>query len=125
MFEGFETSSQSIGETRFFVRRAGSGPALLLLHGFPESHLMWRDIAPVLAERFTVICIDLPGYGQSGCPPQSADHSNLSKRAIAADLVLSAQTVKTYVGRILAKLGLRDRPQAIVLAYETGLVTPG
>lgn len=121
MFEGFETSSQSIGETRFFVRRAGSGPALLLLHGFPETHLMWRDIAPVLAAQFTVICIDLPGYGESGCPPQSADHSSLSKRAIAADLVLLMQKLgldhfmvagHDRGGRVAYRMAL-DHPQRV------------
>jgi haloacetate dehalogenase len=60
---------------------------LLLLHGFPETHLMWRDIAPLLAERFTVVCADLRGYGRSGCPPSSEDHAPYAKRALALDMV--------------------------------------
>jgi len=69
------------------VRRLGSGPPLLLLHGFPETHRMWRDVAPLLAGQFTVLCPDLPGYGQSGCPPTDATHTPYSKRAMAASLV--------------------------------------
>jgi haloacetate dehalogenase len=60
---------------------------LLLLHGFPETHLMWRDIAPLLAERFTVVCADLRGYGRSGCPASSEDHAPYAKRALALDMV--------------------------------------
>ncbi|HEY8181415.1 MAG TPA: alpha/beta hydrolase [Thermoanaerobaculia bacterium] len=70
MFEGFEASlSESI-----FIRRKGVGPPLLLLHGFPENHLMWHRVAPVLSEHFTVICADLPGYGSSAetAPNKSA-----------------------------------------------------
>jgi haloacetate dehalogenase len=74
-------------ETSIFVRHGGNGPPLLLLHGFPQTHLMWRDIAPELASKFTVICADLRGYGQSGCPPSTADHSPYSKRALASDMV--------------------------------------
>jgi haloacetate dehalogenase len=66
---------------------AGDGPALLLLHGFPETHLMWHAVAPALAERFTVVAADLPGYGDSFRPPVSEDHAAHSKRALAADLV--------------------------------------
>ncbi|CAH2403846.1 hypothetical protein MES4922_320030 [Mesorhizobium ventifaucium] len=55
---------------------AGPVPPLLLLHGFPETHLMWRDIAVALAHNFTVIAADLRGYGQSGCPVSSADQAH-------------------------------------------------
>jgi haloacetate dehalogenase len=87
MFEGFESLAVDTGETTIFLRRAGSGPPLLLLHGFPQTHLMWRDLAPHLAPRFTVICADLRGYGQSGCPPSAPDHAPYSKRAMASDMV--------------------------------------
>jgi haloacetate dehalogenase len=59
----------------------------LLLHGFPQTHAMWRDIAPLLAHDFTVVCADLRGYGASGCPASAADHAPHSKRAMAADMV--------------------------------------
>jgi hypothetical protein len=75
MFEGFESAAIDTGETTIFLRRCGKGPPLLLLHGFPQTHLMWRDVAPLLARQFTVICADLRGYGQSGCPPSAPDHA--------------------------------------------------
>src|ERR1700744_1608535 len=87
MFPGFATKSVRTAECDYFIRIGGSGPPLLLLHGFPETHLMWRDVAPILAETFTVVCADLRGYGQSGCPASSPDHFPYSKRAMAADLV--------------------------------------
>jgi haloacetate dehalogenase len=87
MFTGFDTRTVQTAECSYFIRIAGSGPPLLLLHGFPETHLMWRDVAPRLAGNFTVVCADLRGYGQSGCPPSAPDHLPYSKRAMAADLV--------------------------------------
>jgi len=74
-------------EARVFVRRSGSGPAVVLLHGFPETHLMWRGVAPLLARDFTVVCADLRGYGASGCPTSARDHAPYSKRAMAQDVV--------------------------------------
>jgi len=59
----------------------------LLLHGFPETHLMRRQIAPVLAQEFSVVCADLRGYGRSGCPQSAEDHEPYSKRAMAGDMV--------------------------------------
>ena len=69
------------------ARMGGSGPPLLLLHGFPQTHLMWHSTAPLLAERYTVVAADLPGYGDSFRPPVSDDHSAHSKRAMATDMV--------------------------------------
>ena len=86
MFEGFEAAEVPTGETSIFVRSSGAGPAILLLHGFPQTHLMWRDIAPLLAASFTVVCPDLRGYGRSGCPRSASDHSPYSKRAMARDM---------------------------------------
>ncbi|HVX42397.1 MAG TPA: alpha/beta hydrolase [Mycobacteriales bacterium] len=75
------------GDTTIDVEFSGSGPAALLLHGFPETKRMWRDIAPLLAERFFVVCADLRGYGGSGTPASDADHLPYSKRAMAGDVV--------------------------------------
>lgn len=63
------------------------GPPLLLLHGFPETHVMWRSVAPMLAADFTVICADLRGYGGSGTPTSTPDHAPYAKTAMAADMV--------------------------------------
>ena len=85
--ESFASSEIDTGEARIFVRWHGDGPPVLLLHGFPETHLMWRGVAPRLAQRFTVVCADLRGYGRSGCPTSDADHAPYAKRAMARDMV--------------------------------------
>ncbi len=87
MFDEFSAQTIETSETAIFVRAGGAGPPVLLMHGFPETHLMWRDVAPILARRFTVVCADLRGYGRSGCPPTAPDHAPNSKRAMAADMV--------------------------------------
>src|SRR3954471_3133092 len=62
-------------------------PALLLLHGYPQTHVIWHKIAPRLAERFNVVASDLRGYGDSGKPARAADHAAYSKREMARDQV--------------------------------------
>jgi haloacetate dehalogenase len=87
MFEGFETTTVDAGATTIRVRRGGSGPPLLLLHGNPQTSAMWHKVAPRLAERFTVVAADLRGYGESGKPPSAPDHAPYAKRAMALDQV--------------------------------------
>ncbi len=87
MFDDFESRRIGTGDTGIFVRMAGSGPPVLLLHGFPETHLTWRDVAPPLAREYTVVCADLRGYGKSGAPASTPDHVPYSKRAMAQDMV--------------------------------------
>jgi haloacetate dehalogenase len=86
-FEGFTLEHRQARDVTFRMRRAGKGPPLLLLHGNPQTHAMWHRVAPVLAQRFEVICPDLVGYGFTTKPPVSADHAAYSKRAMAADLI--------------------------------------
>src|ERR671938_1402146 len=87
MMDDFTTSQIQTGETSIFVRSYGSGPPILLLHGFPQTHLMWRSVAPLLARNFTVVCADLRGYGRSSCPASDPDHKPYAKRAMAQDMV--------------------------------------
>jgi haloacetate dehalogenase len=87
VLDEFESAHLHTGETDIFVRSSGSGPPILLLHGFPQTHVMWRTVAPLLARRHTVVCADLRGYGRSGCPPSTADHGPYAKRAMARDMV--------------------------------------
>ena len=110
------------GETHIHVSRSGAGPPLLLLHGFPQTHVMWRPVAQLLAERFTVVCPDLRGYGQSGCPPSPPDHSAYSKRIMARDMVevMAALGFSRFHlaghdrgGRVAYRLAL-DHPQIVV-----------
>jgi haloacetate dehalogenase len=86
-FEGFSLQEPVVAGQKMRLRRAGKGPPLLLLHGNPQTHAMWHRVAPALAERFTVICPDLRGYGFSAKPGPSADHAAYAKRAMAADLL--------------------------------------
>jgi haloacetate dehalogenase len=87
MFDGFDSRYIDHDGVRLRVRSAGHGPPLLLLHGHPQTHAMWHRVAAALAERHTVVAMDLRGRGDSSRPPASADHAEYSKRAMAADAV--------------------------------------
>jgi haloacetate dehalogenase len=87
LFPGFETATLDTGEASIRVRIGGSGPPLLLLHGHPQTHVMWHLIAPRLAEDFTIVAADLRGYGDSSKPASTPDHEPYSKRAFARDQV--------------------------------------
>jgi len=77
----------SDGEISIAYQIAGNGPPLLLLHGFPQSKVIWHQVAPILSQHFTVIASDLRGYGESSKPVGSIDHANYSKRSMALDQV--------------------------------------
>ena len=85
MFEGFNLGMVRAGEATLRVRWAGNGPPLLLLHGHPQTHVMWHRVAPRLAQDFTVVVPDLRGYGDSSRPPTTPDHEPYSKRAMGRD----------------------------------------
>jgi len=87
LFPGFEPFRLDAGEVEIAGITGGSGPPLLLLHGWPQSLLEWRRVAAGLAERFTVVATDLRGYGTSGVAPDGEGHAGYSKRAMAADQV--------------------------------------
>jgi len=121
VLDDFESAEIRTDGPPIFVRHAGSGPPVLLLHGFPETQLMWRQVAPALARRFTVVCADLPGYGRSGCPPPAADHAPHCKRAMARSLAVAMERLgfprfavagHDRGGRVACRLAL-DHPQAV------------
>ena len=88
MLERFTSSLMSGADgTDIHVTFGGSGPPVLLLHGYPQTHVMWHKIAPALAESHTVVMPDLRGYGDSGKPASGADHAAYAKRSMAADQV--------------------------------------
>ncbi len=86
LFPGFERRRIRASGATINLVAGGAGPAVLLLHGYPETHVMWHKVAPKLARKYTVVCPDLRGYGDSSKPKGLADHSNYSKRAMALDM---------------------------------------
>jgi haloacetate dehalogenase len=86
-FENFTPFRVAVGDVDIFGVKGGVGPPLLLLHGHPQSHLIWERCAAQLAAHFTVIATDLRGYGASGKPASDATHMPYSKRTMAADQV--------------------------------------
>ena len=87
MLEEFDRADATVAGVRVHYRRGGSGPPLVLLHGYPQTHVMWHKLAPALAQDFTVVCPDLRGYGDSGKPPTDDAHAPYSFRAMAGDVV--------------------------------------
>ena len=90
---GFELHDIDAGGIRIRAATGGSGQPLLLLHGHPQTHATWRDVAPRLVERFSVVAMDLRGYGDSAKPDGGEGHVNYSKRAMAADAVAVMHTL--------------------------------
>jgi len=86
VFDGFALERIDVGGVVLRVRHGGHGPPVVLLHGHPRTHTTWHRVAPLLAERHTVVCPDLRGYGESDKPPTTADHAPYGKRAMAADV---------------------------------------
>ena len=87
MFEGFKKKLIKVNKGKIFCRFKGNGPPLLLLHGYPQTHLMWNKTAPELSKYFTVVVADLRGYGNSLVLPGGKNHFNYSKREMAKDMV--------------------------------------
>ena len=126
MFEKFVTRRISTAETEINLRLAGAGPPVLLLHGYPQTHVCWHGVAPQLSDAFTVVVPDLRGYGDSLCPASDPEHKAYSKRTMAKDMVavMAALGFETFAvvghdrgARVAYRLAL-DHPQCV-----TGLVS--
>jgi len=121
LFPGFTTRHVATAGARIHCEVGGSGPPLLLLHGYPQTHAMWHRIAPRLVERYTVVCSDLRGYGDSSKPDGGEGHVAYSKREMAKDQVEVMQALgfarfklvgHDRGGRVAHRLCL-DHPQAV------------
>lgn len=106
MFERFRSFTVPTGGAQIAGVVGGSGPPVLLLHGYPQTHHMWHAVAPALAQRFTVVAADLRGYGASSAPPTTEDHAPYSKRAMAQDMV-----------EVMARLGF---PRFMMIGHDRG-----
>jgi len=117
MFEGLSEEIVEGAGARIFLRRAGplDAPALLLLHGYPQTSAMWHLVAPALARRFQVVCPDLRGYGRSAKPPSDPRHETYSKRAMADDMV----AIMAALGHRTFFVGAHDRGARV--AHRMGL----
>ena len=115
---GFATRLFEVNGTIIHAAIAGTGPPLLLLHGYPQTHLMWAKIAPQLAERFTVVAADLRGYGDSGKPVDTGDHAAYSKRVMATDMI----AVMAALGHTRFAVAGHDRGARV--AYRMALDHP-
>ncbi len=118
LFPGFGEHLIDTGEAVIHARVGGSGPGLLLLHGYPQTHAMWHRVTPALAQSFTVIAADLRGYGQSSCPPTDIEHKPYSKRSIARDMIV---LMRHFGFNQFAIMG-HDRGARV--AYRIALDTP-
>jgi haloacetate dehalogenase len=133
MFDGFDLRELPCDRGAVAARVGGSGPPLLLLHGYPQTHLMWHSAAPILAAGHTVVAADLPGYGGSFRPVPEADHGPHSKRALASDLVQAMASLghdrfavagHDRGGRVAYRMAL-DHPDRVVSVAVLDVVPTG
>ncbi|MDH5749637.1 MAG: alpha/beta hydrolase [Rhodospirillales bacterium] len=104
-FEGFTLETVSVAGGKIRLRHGGSGPPLLLLHGNPQTHAIWHAVGPALAKRFSVICPDLRGYGQTFKPAVTDSHAPYAKREMARDMI----QVMEHFGHVQFFVGGHDR----------------
>ncbi|MDH3713698.1 MAG: alpha/beta hydrolase [Gammaproteobacteria bacterium] len=119
MFEGFTQQKIDVGDAQINLRLGGAGPALLLLHGFPQTHVHWHAVAPLLATHFSLVIPDLRGYGESTGPAADPEHRNYSKRVMAQDMVV----LMNEIGHERFLLAGHDRGARV--AYRLALDHPG
>ena len=118
LFPGFASHWLDTDAGRIFARSHGSGPPLVLLHGYPQTHVMWHKIAPQLATKFTVVAMDLRGYGWSSAP-RSSKGAQYAKRVMAGDVVAAMETL----GHTHFSLAGHDRGGRV--GYRLALDHPG
>ncbi|HVV42292.1 MAG TPA: alpha/beta hydrolase [Nitrobacter sp.] len=119
LFPGYDSKWISTTSGRIFARIGGSGPPLLLLHGFSSTHVMWHKVAPQLADRFTLVIADLPGYGWSDMAESDEDHTPYTKRAMAKTMIEAMEKL----GFVHFALAGHDRGGRV--AYRLALDHPG
>jgi haloacetate dehalogenase len=118
LFPGFDLVDIAVPGSTVRARIGGSGPPLLLLHGYPQTHHLWHEVAGRLRDRFTIIAADLRGYGASHKPADEQGHAQMSKRAMAGDLVAAMRALGFRSWRI----GSHDRGARV--AHRMGLDLP-
>ena len=118
MFEGFSEHRIATPGADIFALTGGEGPPLLLLHGYPQNHVMWHRVAPRLAASFSLVIPDLRGYGDSAGPAPDAQHLNYSKRTMAADMI----ELMTALGHPRFSIAGHDRGGRV--AYRLALDHP-
>ena len=119
LFPGFQSNWINTSNGKIFVRTGGSGPPLLLLHGYAQTNVMWHKVAPALAKRFSLVIADLPGYGWSAIPHSSPDHMPYSKREMANAMI----GVMDKLGHAQFLLAGHDRGGRV--GYRLALDHPG
>jgi haloacetate dehalogenase len=119
LFPGYASQWINTRSGRIFARIGGNGPPLLLLHGFSETHVMWHRVVPELADRFTLIIADLPGYGWSDMPSSDAEHTPYTKRAMAQVIIEAME----QLGHARFALAGHDRGGRV--SYRLALDHPG
>ncbi|MBI3701894.1 MAG: alpha/beta hydrolase [Afipia sp.] len=119
LFPGYKSEWVNTKGGRIFARVGGKGPPLLLLHGFSQTHVMWHRVAPRLAEKFTLVIADLPGYGWSDVPDSDADHTTFTKRAMAQTMIDAME----QLGHVQFALAGHDRGGRV--SYRLALDHPG
>ena len=131
LFPAFDSHWIDTSIGKMFARAGGSGPPLLLLHGYPQTNAMWHKVAPALAERFTLVIPDLPGYGCSAAPEADNDHAPYDKRSMARVMVGIMDTLgherfhlagHDRGGRVAYRLAL-DHPARVTRMATLDIVT--
>jgi haloacetate dehalogenase len=119
LFPGFQSHWIDTDDGKLFARSGGSGPPLLLIHGFPQTHVMWHEVARDLAAHFTLVIPDLPGYGWSVAPKAGPDQAPYDKRSMARLLVAAMEDL----GHVRFRVVGHDRGGRV--AYRLALDHPG
>ena len=118
LFPGYASHWIDTSAGRMFARAGGKGPPLLLLHGYAQSNVMWHKVAPALAEHFSLVIADLPGYGQSAAPESGEGHAPYDKRSMAKAMV----EIMDKLGHPRFRLAGHDRGGRV--AYRLALDHP-